>query len=722
MNSQPTPVSHKSSITALRNWPWRPILACGGALLIGRILMPFALHAPAKQSQSGVSAWQIALPVSSTLVVSALPAAGQTTRGEVRLVADVMGKTPIGGEVARWLVEPGTRVEKGQPVVEISSGQSSRAVPRAEAAQSEAEKQQIAASNAQFALAQQLATSQIKLRAAKDRVDRAQARVSEAREIIQKLQRGEEVRLPNALAPTPEPTSPRLSKPARQAMDRAKAAQEAATQAADALTSAKREVDKADKDLRDATSRLKDAQKAQEKAEDMFDADRATGSQVQDARSAAGDAKAAVKKATDRLDAAQKALIARTQEATTAEDAAKTADAEAKKLAPSTEDSSTTDPPPSATLNLEQASQLVTDALTESRRATRDAERLHAQVEDYQRQVRTSQNRIKSTSEDLKDAQQRVLDSVPPPQFTAAAAPADGTVTWISRLAREVSAGDSVFGLAQGRNCRAILEDRTDAWKRLRVGQTLPALISLSDEGTASKNSMPNATSNGSTGTNDTDNGANPVKTLPTATASAAASMVANLVVSQINAPESEGEPASIEGQLQAGSTVQLEPGMQVTVSLPGPKTAKTSVVAVPPMAVVQRGDSHFVATLEAAKVDPFATAAPEESSKVTNATNSGSGTSEKTASSPANQEAAKSAKDPNLETKETVSDSTADKPTVLYQLHWREVTLGPGDLMQLQIRSGLKVGERIISDPQPLLAQMDPETEDETLVRISLD
>jgi hypothetical protein len=104
----------------------------------------------------------------------------------------------------------------------------------------------------------------------------------------------------------------------------------------------------------------------------------------------------------------------------------------------------------SGSLSLDAAQKMALDALEESRRARREADRMQARVDEYNRQVKASRRQFQGAAESLQEAQQQVLNSVPRPRFTSAYAPASGTVVWISRLAREVGRGDAVFGLSRG--------------------------------------------------------------------------------------------------------------------------------------------------------------------------------------------------------------------------------------------------------------------------------
>ena len=171
---------------------WRPVAVFAGALLVGGLLAPLVI-APANPGAkvAAVSSWELSLPASSTMLTALSAAPGAPLRGQVAPVADITGKAPVGGAVARWVVEPGARVEAGQPVVQISSGAASAPALPGETKQIEAEQQQTAAADDQLALSQRLTQTQQKLATAQLRVEQAQQNIGQTRALIARLRAGE---------------------------------------------------------------------------------------------------------------------------------------------------------------------------------------------------------------------------------------------------------------------------------------------------------------------------------------------------------------------------------------------------------------------------------------------------------------------------------------------------------------------------------------------------
>ena len=470
---------------------WRPIAAFAGAVLIGGILTPLLL-APDNvgATTAAVSTWELSLPASSTMLTELSAAPGAAIRGKVSPVADISGKAPVGGAVARWVVEPGASVRAGQPVVQISSGAASAPALPGESRQIEAEKQQNAAAGEQIALAERLTSTQQKLQAAQGRVERAQANIAKTREVIADLRSGA-VAQPDAAPPAPRPRR-------APAKNNAKAAATAgAVQSAQAefdetraqLKSARADLSAAQKALAPLQGRVDDAEANVRAIESKWDGSLASASDVQAARSTRDAAQSTLKSATAKLESAQKQIPTLETKLAAREralDDAKRASRAANAAAPAVEEEpATPEPAPRASnanaMSIEEASKLVQDALAESRAAAREADRLRALVDAYQTQAQKSNQRITNATENLQEAQrksqQQMVQTVPRVRFTEARAPADGTVVWIATLAREVGPGQSVFGLSSGQKYQARFEDRSGGWKNARVGQVVSALV-----------------------------------------------------------------------------------------------------------------------------------------------------------------------------------------------------------------------------------------------------
>lgn len=575
-------------------------------------------------------------------------------KGQWKLTTDVTGKAATSGEVARWVVEPGSHVEAGDRVIEISSGAASRPAVGAESQQNQAEKEQVAAANGQTALAQKLSMAQSQLLASQERVEHAQAKVSAARTLVKRLIAGEKI----PVAGGPTKTTHQISKrqnPEAARLDREhKRAQEAASDARDKSASAKSEFDDSKKALTKAQKQADTAGAALAKAETDFKAEKATADVLQNARADADDAQTTLKTAQTRADVAQRAYTSSQSKVTASEAAAKDAGSAAQKAAETLIEQPTAASEETGNyMTADQAATLVADALRESKAATKQADRIHARVDDYQRQVSLTSQRVESASDDLQKAQQRVLDSVPRPRFTSTVAPVSGTVTWISRLAREVGTGETVFGISQGRSGFLRFEDKSGAWKSLHVGQTLRAVSAPQTPELSGENSVaPAMPSSNAMPASIASQLPVPVPVTPPPTFS--------VRITRITPPSTEGEAAQIDAvrteNTASGSTtstdVQVEiPLEALPTKTPGiaPKTGPQPVV-VPLSVILPRDGASYVAVVAPTKEEEPAT------------------------------------------------------------LQWRSVKIQRQTAFDVEIKSGLKAGERVVTQPILLLSDLKPE------------
>ena len=569
--------------------PWlRPVMAGGGALLVGAITLPFWVKTPVSPGQQGEPiVWEVALPRSSTARVVRSAPPGQFLRGKIQLQTNAVGKAPVGGAVARWVVEPGARVVAGEPVIEISSGSASRAVPRAEASQTRAERAQVEASNGQMRLAQNLAVAQSQMRGAGERVQRAQKRVGETRVLVKRLLNGEKIARSEVGLAQKRPATPSRANPALVALQNARRKADIAQQMASAATQS---LDNAQAEVESARLAVKSAEKKADAAktqvgtvEAKFDAKTATAEDVLAARSNVEDAQEVLTSAQARLDLAQKDLPVREKDVAQRAAQAKTAQIAVEQAAKNLESAPASQNQETGAddsfLSAEEAAKMVSDALGESHTAARNAERLQAQVNKYQRQANASKTQIESATQQLQSAQQGVLDSAPRPTFTAATAPSSGVVTWISRLAREVGAGDGVFGLSSGQSKKMVFEDDGESWKKMKVGQTLtafsrPAPAQIPANGSQAALAIPIA---------------NPT------TPEISSGTPLQVKITRIAPPENETK-AVIEGEIVLASN-QLSPDAPIFAAVAG--VGKGSTLTIPTAALLQKTDAVWVAVLE---------------------------------------------------------------------------------------------------------------------------
>ena len=760
----------------------RAVLAFGGALLIGAIAVPLALRASHTASDTPVAAtqlaWEMALPSSATAVLSASAAPGVAMSGRVSPVADIAGRAPVGGAVARWVVQPGARVEAGQTVVQITSGPATRAPLPGESRQIVAEKQQTQAADDQLALAQKLSATQAKLAQAGERVARAQEKVAQSRDLIRRLRAGETV--PAEAPASALPASKRSRRVAatrpnpQLAAARAKSAQSQRQLAdtIDQLATARTDASGAQKSLAALQSKLDEATKTEAAISDKFDGSEASAAEVQAARVALSNARDTLKVAAARSESAQKQIPVLEKQLVARRAAADSARAALTQIAPTipapdagssgaglpdAKDEAAPGAPdgaaPRPALSIEAAVGQANDALSESRAASREAERLHALVEQYQQQAQSSNAQIESATKVLEAAQSGPLPSVPPVRFTDARAPASGVVVWISSLAREVGAGQSVFGLSSGKKFVARFEDKSGNWKNARVGQIVSALVAppapetgaATAPGSSPQGAMPvevkptkpantppanapsantppanapsanmsaaNAPSVGAPSAN--GSAANALTAgAPSANASVLSAQTAGALgarpvsvkLTRIAPPERAGDFAVLEGEIVGGASA-ANPGWQLLASLPDPGQAP--VLTVPSAALVQRGNDTYVAVLEPAAPPPAAPPASENAA-------------ETAANAPAANAPAANAPAANAPAANApAGNQTTTEATGTYQLQWQKVSVLQ-DGASSRVQSGLRAGQRVVIDPLPLLSQAPPSATALPLVKLS--
>ncbi|PQV65281.1 hypothetical protein B1R32_10119 [Abditibacterium utsteinense] len=715
----PTPLAPRAQKArfSFKDSPWRPAVCCAGALGIGLSLAPLMLRPQAVRVEEEAAS-EIVLPQESTLVVTPTLPPGALLRGQIRLVADVLGRAQVDGEVARHLVETGTRVQRGDAVLEISSGVATRAVPLSESRQNRAEQGQIAAADAQTALSQKIAAAQTRLRDAQQRVGRSQTQVGAARDIVRRLQNGAVVASAEIPAPfrgeSPQIEPFRLDKPRKRRLRRAARPAEAVNRAALRQAEAAREVAKnSGRELQSAQKTLIDAQNSVREADDKlqstlknvtdvearFGAKKASGADVETARDAQKQAQQAVNSADKALLAAKAEVVKREKSAATAQSNADSAASQAAKSlsaarldldagATSNEENSAEPVAPesseervkSGRVTLDQAIRFAGVALDESRRASRDAERIHAQIEGYQSQVTNSQSRVESATQNLVSAQQKVLDSVPRPRFTASYAPADGVVMWISRLAREVGAGQAVFGLARGEKVAAHFEDKSGLWRSVKKDATLPAfVVDPSSVATASVGTA-NTPDAKPTSSIQTGAGANSVTSgKPSTKADAlSAGFPVEVKITEIESPAAPGAAATLTAEVHGapgtGGAASLRAGAAVLIPMPRPHQKAT--LSVPISALMQRGGVTYLAVLSPMKAEerPISASFPLKN-------------------------------DAPQKMKAAATEAADAEQSQKFHLGWQRVETGRSDGLRLEITAGLQAGTRVVAQPEQLEA-----------------
>ena len=660
---------------------WRPAMACGGAFLIGYLAMPqlFKVRGAVAETAAPTSA-AVVIPASAVMSVRPAKASATQIRGEVKLVANVTGKSPVGGAIARWLVEPGAKVSKGQPVVEISSGQATRPAPTAEIRQTQAEKQQIQAANEQLELAQKMANAQTRLRLAQDRVLRAQEKVGEARTLIRRLQSGDSVSAPSVAPAKIRKKVVKRTVPAKENAPsgeeiRAASALQSARNAAEAAQSAHSravaELKGVEKSVASSKSAIKDAEKRLALTETAFEEGKLSGADVHESRVALDEAQSAAKNSEGKIEAAKREVEAKAKLLASANaelETAKQEAARARGARPASQPEIVTeevvevevDAPQapqrvenSPGISFDGASRMAQRALEESRAATREAEKLTREVASYRAQAHASNLEIEEAAQRLMQAQQKVLDSVPRPQIAVCQAPQNGTVVWISRLATEVGRGDSVFGMAANARYKAQLRVAAPAWKNMKVGQIVPATIGRNSEN-VSLAPAPAPEVRGAT--------YSPVPIKP---------MMLNIAITKITPPAENAADktmALVEGEIQMLSNTEatLSAGEILLATLP--LSGKVGALRVPERAIFEENGAHFVATLSPTAGETNASTAP-------------TATAQPLAPQPEGE---------------------------IYTLRWVEVQAGKVAAGEREIRASIPMGTRIVGDVLTLLPQVE--------------
>jgi multidrug efflux pump subunit AcrA (membrane-fusion protein) len=661
----------------------RPILSFGGALIVGYFIAPLMFKSPVGSSPEEVLSTDsgFSIPASSVMTVSSTPSAVIPITGEVKLIATVTGKAPVGGAVARWLVEPGQKVEKGQGILEISSGEAVRPAPAAEVSQTRAEKAQINAANEQLELAQRLARAQSQLRAAKERVANAQEKVGQARQIIQRLQNGEDVVQPAQIrkrvvkrSVTPSQSVEHSPSPEElKAQASLKAAQRIADAARASQIQAEAEAKNAERAIATTKTAVKNAERRLALTEEAFADGRVSGADVHESRVAIDEANTAVKVAEARVEPAKREAENQQRNVTAALahlDEAKKALAQAKSqsktviaAAPTPEIIEEvieevipeTSSAPASPISFAEASRMAQAALAESQAASREADRLTAQVETYRKQAHATNAEIRDASDSLLEAQQRVLDSVPRPRFTICSSPHSGTIVWISRMASEVGPGDNVFGIASDNKFKAMLKVNSPAWKTIKIGQLVSGSLGKTKQPSVANTLAPRV------------EGATYVP-------SANKEVSLNVKVTKIVPPTAPDEPATVEGDIDvlSGASSSLDNGKVLSVSLPA--NQKSGAIRVPASAVWEKDGRSFVVTLSPQpKAEPSPTLAPVTGTSSPQVT-------------------------PSLE--EPEGDN--------YLLKWKEVEVSAKIGNEKEIRGGVQLGTQIVSDILSLLPQIE--------------
>lgn len=438
------------------------------------------------------------LAADETMIMALRPASGYSTlRGELAPAVQVRGEAPIGGRVTQVLVRTGQKVRVGDPVMRVEGKVNAPGSKSAQRKQDAAENAQVAASKQQDALQNKLLARQARLQKAQQRVNAAQQRVALAREIVQRMARGENVTHSDVAAIATPQLSTRLAARGasstssaeragntlreaerREAAQNARQSRRKAKLALDAAELARREAEAAGKLAQTKKQAAKDAQAQIAKAEAQVAAGTLKNADVEAARTLATAAQSAAQESAAKADAAQKIAEARDADADKLRAAATFSD---KKLAqlPGAETPSPTIAPAAspAPLNADEAAQLAQSAIQESAEASAEAERLKREIDSYARQVKSLHATLTNVGQNLETAQMDVVESKIAEKLEAVRAPASGVVLDVAASSREVTQGETIIAIGRPDQLEIRFEDVSNAWKSLKPGALLPAVV-----------------------------------------------------------------------------------------------------------------------------------------------------------------------------------------------------------------------------------------------------
>lgn len=522
-------------------------------------------------------------------------------QGQVEPAVAVTGQAPIGGHVSRVWVKQGQRVAVSDPILSLTNSVVKQASAHAREAQTDAERAQVKAVGQQTALQERMASAQQRLQAAQHRVTAAAERLASARELVQRLKRGEEVPMSDIRqssssdAPRPAASAPEAKPVAR--------------------TTARRH----------RRSRL------------------ARHSRHEETTPAQPDAQAA--KEPDRL---AEVPAARPDEkaAHPAEKAAATPEPEAKTAAPAEAKATDDDERPVGNLTAAEAVRIVRAAVAESEAAIEAAEKIKAEIGDYQQSVDTTKERLDLTGKNLEEAQQEAVDSTIQLGLSTVRAPASGVVLSVVNADSPVAAGQPIVTIGEPNQWEIRIKDFSNAWRQLQPGATLTAVLQYGPE-------RHGAPAIGSLGEG-AALGEGAVLADPAGITPGAGTRRVTVRLHSIVPPRNPGEPALIR------ALIVIPPGTTTS----GQNPVQTGMTAVCP---VDLAGARPVLSVPTSAILPAA----------------------------------------NGDMMVAVLAPAADMPLadddLACRVVWKRVTLGVSDGEEMEIVTGLEPGERIALEPQTL-------------------
>lgn len=648
-----------------------------------RLPKPLGNTSASHHTVSSTSAWIV--PASDTILVTR-QSDGQHSvlRGRLEASKGDTVTSTASGVVAQVSVQPGQIVNVGQQLAVLTAGVApvesrTQAPSPVEHLQDRAEAAQIAAAQQQEKLESRMKAANIELQRAKERVAVAQQRVADARELISRLQNGEQISVNETSVAPPASTPKRETNKAAKAaalresqklQDEAEAAEAAAKAAQQIAHEADVAADARQKKLKSilaAKAKAADAGGAGSTPKDT-DADNSADSKPAKERPAGDDApteatisaarelaSSATAHALDLKREAARRQTRATQARSKANDAVRRATQDLQ-VFDNASDSASTAPRKTqstksggAKMTVAQAARIAQAAMQESDAAIKNAERIQKKVESYNRPVESTRQKFDSAAKQLEAAQQRMWDQMPAMQTRSlpVKSPRSGIVTWVAAPATVVHGGDAIASVGRPDHLEVVVTDTSGAWKTLKPNMRVLALV------------QPQATADESAA--ESTPGARRAMPRPIAdlmnSSKSDAKIPALARVLFVAPPPAPGQTARIRIAVHnpptndndaATSPRAFAPGMKVFFSVA--QQSKQTAIRIP-TAAVRRGENGktFVAVL-----------AP-------------------------------------------VHNVSQDRLANECRVEWREVLLAPGDGISNRVKTGLKEGERLALRPDVL-------------------
>jgi multidrug resistance efflux pump len=668
-------------------WAATPALALFAlTVFTSKLPLPTPIgNAQASQSRiASSSAWIVA--ASDTVLVTRQSAGKYSVlRGRLEAVKGDTVTSSVDGMVSQVSVQPGQNVRAGQQLAVLTTGiapveSRTQAPSPLENLQSRAEAAQIAAAQQQEKLESRMNAANAELQRAKERVAIAQQRVADARELIARLQNGEQIfaaetpaapvrstpkRETNKAAKT---TALRESQKLQDAAEVAEAASKAAQQVAHDADVAADAKQRKLKSILAAKSKATDSKGAEStpKASDTDGSadskpakERAAGDDIANSAEVAAARELAASAAARALDLKREAVRRQTratQARSKANDAARRATQDlqifddASEAVPVPQRKAQTAENSGAKMTVAQAARIAQAAMKESDAAIKNAERIQKKVENYNRPVASTRRKFDNAAKQLEAAQQRMWDHAPAMQTRPIPvnSPRSGIVTWVAAPTTVIHSGEAVASVGRPDHLEVVVTDKSGAWKTLKPDARVLALVQRQ---VAANKSVAESTPGAQRAT------PQPVADLARDGASGAKIPTLARVIF-IAPPSAPGQAARIRiavhnppenGNNANGTSPRaFAPGMEVFFSIA--QQSRQTALRIP-TAAVRRGENGktFVAVL-----------AP-------------------------------------------IQSMSQDRLANECRVEWREVFLAPGDGISNQVKTGLKEGERLALRPNLL-------------------